>query len=86
MDINKLFKIIEVKIKDKISVEDILIEDKTFLHKRHKSHELGKFHIKLLITSPELRKLNKIDSTKKIYSILKDELKNYIHSLQILIS
>ena len=86
MDINKLFKIIEVKIKDKISVEDILIEDRTFLHKRHKSHELGKFHIKLFITSPELRKLNKIDSTKKIYSILKDDLIKYIHSIQILIS
>ena len=30
--------------------------------------------------------MNKIDSNKKIYKILDEELKKYIHSLQILIS
>jgi len=39
----------------------------------------------LNIQSSELKKLNKIMSTKKIYSILKEELKEYIHSIQILI-
>ena len=32
-----------------------------------------------------LKKKNKIQSTKEIYKILEDELKNYIHSIQILI-
>tara|TARA_B100001123_G_scaffold397554_1_gene480878 strand:+ start:1708 stop:1821 length:114 start_codon:yes stop_codon:yes gene_type:complete len=36
--------------------------------------------------SSELRKMNKIESTKKIYSILDEELKKYIHSIQILIT
>ena len=30
--------------------------------------------------------MSKIESNKKIYKILDNELKNYIHSLQILIS
>jgi len=33
-----------------------------------------------------LAKLNKIESTKKIYSILDRELKEHIHSIQILLN
>ena len=62
------------------------IEDKTFLHKNHKTHQDGKFHLKLSIKSSESEKINKIKLTKKIYSILDEELKKYIHSIQILIN
>ena len=30
--------------------------------------------------------MNKIESNKKIYSVLNDEIKNFIHSIQILIN
>ena len=73
------------KINKNILLESINIEDKTFLHKNHKSNQDGKFHLKLTIISEELKKMNKIQSTKKIYSILNEELKKYIHSIQILI-
>ena len=63
-----------------------MIEDKTFLHKNHPGHESNKFHLKISIESEELKKLNKIQSNKKIYKILDRELKNHIHSLQILIN
>jgi len=86
MDINQLISIVKEKIKDNISVEKIKIEDKTFLHKKHKFNKIGKFHLKLLIQSEELKKLDKIKSTKKIYQILNEELKKYIHSIQVLIS
>jgi BolA protein len=85
MDINQLFLIVERKIKKNILLESIKIEDKTFLHKSHKSYQDGKFHLKLNIKSLELKKMNKIQSTRKIYSILNEELKKYIHSIQILI-
>ena len=85
MNINQLFLIVERKIKKNILLESIKIEDKTFLHKRHKSYKDGKFHLKLNIKSLELKKMNKIQSTRKIYSILNEELKKYIHSIQILI-
>ena len=49
-------------------------------------HQDGKFHLKLSIKSSESEKINKIELTKKIYSILDEELKKYIHSIQILIN
>ena len=84
MNINKLIAIIKNKLEAKIAIQAIKIEDKSFLHKNHKGHQEGKFHLKLTIKSDELFKLNKIVSTKKIYSILDIELKEHIHSIQIL--
>ena len=85
MNINQLILIVTEKINKNILLESINIEDKTFLHKNHKSNQDKKFHLKLTIISEELKKMNKIQSTKKIYSILDEELKKYIHSIQILI-
>ena len=83
MKINELIKIIEKKILSQDCISKVKIEDKSFLHKNHKSNEKGKFHIVLSIESNELKKKNKIYSTRFIYKILDNELKNYIHSLQI---
>ena len=84
MIINELIAIIKNKIKREIVIQDIEIEDKSFLHKNHKGHQEGKFHLKLIIKSDMLSKLSKITSTKKIYSVLNLELKEHIHSIQIL--
>ena len=86
MNINQLNEIVKNKIKKNISCESIEIEDKTFLHKSHSSHDKNKFHIKLIITSDYLKKKNKIQCTKEIYKILEDEIKNNIHSIQLLIN
>ena len=86
MNINKLISTVKNKIKKNIILEDLIIEDKTFLHKNHKSHTEGKVHIKLTIKSEELKILTKIQSTKKIYKILDVELKKYIHSIQVLVN
>ena len=86
MNIDELIINVKKKIKKNINIENILIEDKTFLHKNHPGHESDKFHLKITIKSEELKKLNKIESNKKIYKILDEELKNYIHSLQISIN
>tara|TARA_B100000003_G_scaffold180993_1_gene172541 strand:+ start:282 stop:542 length:261 start_codon:yes stop_codon:yes gene_type:complete len=86
MNINDLIAIVKKKLISEIVSEKIDIEDKTFLHKNHSGHEDGKFHLKITIVSKELKNLNRIESNKKIYKILDKELKNYIHSLQILIN
>ena len=83
MKINELIKIIEKKILSQDCISNVKIEDKSFLHKNHKSNEKGKFHILLLIESAELKKKSKLNSTRFIYKILENELKNNIHSLQI---
>ena len=84
MHINELIAIVKNKLEAKIIIQDLKIEDKSFLHKNHKGHQEGKFHLKLTIESDELAKFSKIVSTKKIYSILNIELKEQIHSIQIL--
>ena len=86
MNIDELISNVRSKLDAKIKIQDIKIEDKSFLHKNHKGHQEGRFHIKLTIKSAELNKLNKIESTKKIYSILNIELKEQIHSIQIILS
>jgi len=83
MNINKLIAIVKNKLETEIIIQNLKIEDKSFLHKKHKGHQEGKFHIKLIINSEELAKTSKITSTKRIYSILDSELKKYIHSIQI---
>ena len=85
MDINELIATVKKKIENQIFVENINIEDKSFLHKNHKNHQVGKFHLKISLKSDELKKMSKIDSNKKIYKTLDYEIKNYIHSLQLLI-
>ena len=86
MDINDLIAIVKKKLQNQINIEDIKIEDKSFLHKNHAGNQEGKFHLKISLISSELKILNKIESNKKIYKILDNEMKESIHSIQILIS
>ena len=86
MNINQLIAIVKKKLQDQIIIENILIEDKSFLHKNHSGNQPDKFHLKISLKSEELKKMNKIDSNKKIYKILDVEIKKFIHSLQILIN
>ena len=86
MNIKQLTEIVKNKLEQNITCEKIEIQDKTFLNKNHKTHDKKKFHLKLIITSNYLKKKNKIESTKEIYKILENELKNCIHSIQISIT
>mgnify|MGYP001427013951 FL=1 len=86
MDINSLIAIVKKKLIDNFNIENIEIEDKSFLHKNHPGHQDGKFHLKITLDSKELNNLNRIESNKKIHKVLDNELKDYIHSIQILIN
>ncbi len=86
MEINILIKKVKKKICDKIKCEKIIIEDKTFLHKKHKNFDSKKFHLKIKIESIELKSKKKIESNRYIFSIINKELKEYIHSIQLLIN
>ena len=86
MDINDLIAIVKKKLQSEIIVEKINVEDKSFLHKRHSGNKEGKFHIKVSLESKELKELSKVNRNRKIHKILDNEIKNYIHSLQIIIN
>ena len=78
-----LFKQIKDKINNKINPENIVLIDNSSLHSKHKSFDSNKFHLKIIIKSEKLKKMNKVEAHKKIFSILGDEMKNKIHALEI---
>ena len=74
---------IREKINEKLNPDHLLLIDNSNLHTKHKSFDINKFHIKLVIKSAKLKNMNKIAAHKKIFSILRDEMSSKIHALEI---
>ena len=70
MKINQLIETIEKKILSQDCISKVYIEDKSFLHKNHKSNEDGKFHIVISIESDELKNKSKLYSARFIYCLV----------------
>ena len=77
------FEQIKEKINKKINPENIILIDNSSLHIKHKSFDSNKFHLKIIIKSEKLKSMSKIMAHKEIFSILKDEMNNKIHALEI---
>ena len=77
------FDKIKEKINKKINPENLVLVDNSNLHIKHKSYDSNKFHLKIIIKSKKLKNMDKITAHKEIFSILKDEMKNKIHALEI---
>ena len=77
------FNKIKEKVSRKINPENIILIDNSHLHTKHKSFDSNKLHLKIIIKSEKLKNMNKIMAHKEIYSILKDEMSNKIHALEI---
>ena len=75
------------KIKQNIVCENVQVNNKSHLHQHHsQSPKNNNSHFEVVISSAELKKLKTVDAHKKIYSILNEEMKNTIHSLEIIIN
>ena len=83
MDINQLIEIVKKKINTSLQVDDIEILDKTFLHLKHDNYKKGKFHLQIIIKSEKLKIKNRIEVSRQVHKILEDEIKKFIHSIQI---
>ena len=81
--IMNFFDEVKEKINKKINPENIILIDNSHLHSKHKSFDINKFHLKIIIKSQKLKNVNKIMAHKEIFSILKDEMNNKIHALEI---
>tara|TARA_Y100000590_G_C14829783_1_gene679621 strand:+ start:36 stop:290 length:255 start_codon:yes stop_codon:yes gene_type:complete len=79
----KIYNEIKKKISKEINPQNITIIDNSYLHTKHKSFDSNKFHFKIIIESKKLKKMSKIEAHKKIFSILKEEMKSKIHALEI---
>ena len=77
------FEQIKEKINKKINPENIILIDNSSLHVKHKSFDINKFHLKIIIKSKKLKNMDKIAAHKEIFSVLKDEMSNKIHALEI---
>ena len=77
---------IKEKINKKINPENIILIDNSIFHRKHKSFDEDKLHLKIIIESKKLKIMNRIAAHKKIFSILKNEMKNKIHALEIVIN
>ena len=80
---NNFLSSVEDKIKKNIKVESILVIDNSNQHKKHKSFDIEKHHLRLEIESSYLKSLDKIKAHRKIMNVLSDELKEKIHALEI---
>ena len=76
-------KYIEKKLEDKIKLESIEIIDNTSKHKGHKYFSENKYHLHLKIKSLYLKSITRINAQKLIMNILKEDLKDKIHALEI---
>ena len=80
---NNFFEDIISKLKKEIDIEQIEIVDNSHKHVKHKSFSPEKFHLHLKIKSLYLNSLSRVTAQKEVMKVLKDELSNKIHALEI---
>ena len=80
---NNFFEDIIAKLKKEIKIEQIEIVDNSHKHVKHKSFSPDKFHLHLKIRSLYLNSLSRVTAQKEVMKVLKDELSNKIHALEI---
>ena len=80
---NNFFEDIISKLKKEIEIEQIEIVDNSHKHVKHKSFSPDKFHLHLKIKSLYLNSLSRVTAQKKVMNVLKNELSNKIHALEI---
>jgi len=80
---NNFFEDIISKLKKEIEIEHIEIVDNSHKHVKHKSFSPDKFHLHLRIKSLYLNSLSRVTAQKEVMKVLKDELSNRIHALEI---
>ena len=80
---NNFFEDIITKLKKEIEIEQIEIVDNSHKHIKHKSFSPDKFHLHLKIKSLYLNSLSRVTAQKEVMKVLKDELSNKIHALEI---
>ena len=74
---------IENKLKRSIKFENLEIIDNSHKHKGHRFFSENKFHLHLKIKSSQLKSLSRVDAQKLIMRLLKDDLEQKIHALEI---
>ena len=74
---------IKTKLSKEFNPKKLILVDNSYLHTKHKSFNPSKIHLKIIIESDKLKKIEKIAAHKAIFNLLQDEMKEKIHALEI---
>ena len=74
---------IKAKLETQIEIEELIIVDNSQKHKSHKFFDKNKYHLHLKIKSLYLKSITRLSAQKLIMNVLKEDLKNKIHALEI---
>ena len=76
--------LIKKKLSNNLGINDVEVVNKSHFHQNHQqSPNNGISHFKLIIKDKQLSELPKVKSHQKIYSCLSEEMKSFIHALEI---
>jgi len=78
-----LLEEIKIKLNKEFNPKKLILVDNSYLHTKHKSFNPNKIHLKIIIESNDLKKKEKIEAHKEIFNLLKHEMKEKIHALEI---
>jgi stress-induced morphogen len=76
-------KNVKKRLEDKIIFEKLEIINNSDQHKKHKFFSKDRYHLQLKIKSLYLNSISRLSAQKLIMNILKEDLKNKIHALEI---
>ena len=74
---------LKTKLNKEFNPKKLILVDNSYLHTKHKSFNPNKMHLKIIIESEDLKKIKKIEAHKAIFNLLKNEMKEKIHALEI---
>ena len=74
---------IKIKLNKEFNPKKLILVDNSYLHTKHKSFNPNKIHLKIIIESEDLKKIKKIEAHKSIFNLLRHEMKEKIHALEI---
>lgn len=79
-----LAPLIKKKLESSLGLKNIEVINNSHFHQHHvSSPKSGNSHFQLIIKKNEMQNLNRIQIHRKIYNQLQEELKQFIHSIEI---
>ena len=78
-----LLEEIKIKLNKEFNPKKLILVDNSYLHSKHKSFDPNKIHLKIIIESEKLKKKGRLEAHKEIFNLLKHEMKEKIHALEI---
>ncbi len=75
---------IETKLSEAFAPESILVIDESEQHRGHGGwREGGETHFKVVMRAGAFNELSRVDRSRRVHAVLKDELSSSVHALAL---